>query len=153
MTFSGGSHFPSPPCLMFGFSNIQLPLLLPLSCPQLCQSVLHTICPCKTLLLWSLSTILTTVSITGTLNPFISYSHSTHQIHTVFPSGCLELLLPLASLFFCCIDQLHQSARQQPNFILPSLSFAAQNIGKFYVCFCFDLLNRCKTRQAQHLFS
>lgn len=74
-----------------------------------------------------------------------------HQIHTIFPSGCLELLLPLASLFFCCID--HQSAPQQPNFTLPSLSFVAQIIGKFYVCFCFGLLNRCRTRQAQHLFS
>lgn len=73
---------------MFGFSNIHLLFLL-LSCLQLCQSVLHSIQPFKTLLLRSLSAMWTVVSITGTLNPFISCSHSTasnsHLIHFRMP--------------------------------------------------------------------
>lgn len=61
-----------------GFLTLsQLLLLLLLSCPQLCQSVLQTIYPFETLLLWSFSTILAMVSTTGTLDPLISYSRST----------------------------------------------------------------------------
>lgn len=122
--FFGGSHFPSPPCLTFGFPYIQLLLLLLFSHPQLCQSVLHTICPVKTLLLWLLSTVLPMVFITGTLNPFISCSHSTASDPHLIPPR-----MPL--WFFWYIDQLHQYASQQSNFTLPSLNFVEQNIREF----------------------
>lgn len=82
-------------CLAF-LTFTQLLLLLLFSCPQLCQSALHTICPFKTLLLWSLSTVWTMVSITGTLNPFISYSHSTASNSHLFP-----LRMPWTSPFLC----------------------------------------------------
>lgn len=94
-----GSHFPPLLCLIFSSSIIKLFLLLLLSCPQLCLSVVHTICPFKTLLLWSLSTILTMESITGTLNPFISLSHFTASDSHLTPLRMPWTSFPCLSCF------------------------------------------------------
>lgn len=110
MTFSGGSNFPSPPHLMFDFSNVQLILLLLLSRPRLTPPAClkHG---CYIYLPWT---------------AFVSFSHSTAPNSCLIPSECLELFL--ASLCLCYTDQLCPSAPQQPNFTFLSLSFVAQNI-------------------------
>lgn len=138
-------------CCLALLTFTQLLLFLLLSCPQLGQSVLRTICPLETLLLRSLSTVLTTVSITGTLNPFVSYSHSTASNPHLF-----LLRMPWTSPLFLCSYVILIS---YPN-LLPSSQIlhyhpwvlSHKTLGNFYVCFCFDL-KRCKSRQAQHLVS